>query len=302
MVTAASSHSSNEVEAYSKVLWALDYIPFISTGKQIVDLFFFYCWRPADLDQLPTFVYTYHQHLTNKDAFRYIAIIPVVGNLVLIISDVCQNLSEATSNLEQSDAVENNETDARHDPFVDSIYDRLRERLNEATQREREQLDQLRERLNEAEQFRAVEADEPEPIPQRIALRAEDFAGTVPYDRFDIPADIQAKADEIAILREKAEEDNIAIPQGFICLISHDVMSMPVFDYTHPSINAVNINNRDLRHLVDKTSLERAFASLQIVKCSLCRYPEDGRTERRNLLIDTALQDEILAYLRTNVV
>ena len=335
MATAATTtHSTTTIDTYSKVLWALDYVPIVSSVKQIVDLFFSHVWYPADPDQLPSFVYAYHQHLENKDTFRYISIIPVLGNLVLIIKDVFQCLGDEfeetnSDDLENPPSLRNNERDSDESPRPDPLnFNPIFARLNERLQREREQLDQLQEQIAQRERAqsdplrelterwnqRARELREriaqrererginllPE-APQRISLRPEEFVGTLPYDSANIPPEIQTKADEIAQLFERAEASNVHIPQGYICPISQEVMSIPVFDYTHPSINAVNINYRDLRHLVDKTSLEGMFASGRAVRCPACRHPESGQTARNNLRIDTAFQDEILEFLRRNI-
>ena len=91
-----------------------------------------------------------------------------------------------------------------------------------------------------------------------------------------------------------------------------EIMTIPVFDASHPAVqNALRaanaaggtssaLNNRDLRHAMEKDSLEAHMRSGGTARCPTCRHPERGSGIRReNLRIDTALQDEILQFLRT---
>ncbi len=149
----------------------------------------------------------------------------------------------------------------------------------------------------------AVPAPAARPRPGEIV-----FANTVPYDNHNIPADVQRKANEINRLKAGLNiPPGDAVPAGairwnipdneilpvFQCPISQELMSIPVFDKSHPAITAANVGNRDLRHILDKESLEGMFASGRSVRCPSCRHD----TQRRNLLIDTELQDTILAFL-----
>ena len=426
MPTVSAAHSVTTVETYSKIYWALDYVPIVSTGKQIVDLFFSRCWRPSAyaLDRVPSFVYAYHQHLIYKDDFRYISIIPVLGNLVLIIKDVYQELTAdvyrqehsepaleeiiegclaahnqyrinyrfehqdcagklAISRLLTQHAERGNEYAYEYlqdrrifgDPdcyyfimgwlvsrmqnFPDirignrTLQQSLTRAYQEGNSDQQAILLSRATRIAEAgrrdfmylvHKFYLIEGDrisamawleraaqagldlaiidlnwwreqlppDPPPIPAPIPpvpqpVRPEDFVGTVPYDLNNIPAEIQTKADEITALIERFENlpddvaEGIAVPEGYRCPISQEFMAIPIFDCSHPGINADNIANRNLRHLFDKTSLERVYAARVTLNCPTCRYPENERTDHANLRIDTALQDEILEFLRRNV-
>jgi hypothetical protein len=138
--------------------------------------------------------------------------------------------------------------------------------------------------------------------------------GTVPYMLNGIPQDVQQKADEIA--RLKLAFDNLAnspaIPPSYECPILADVMSIPVFDASHPDVQAAlhdanatsnsvttaALNNRDLRHIMDHTSFEGHMSVRNSGRtCPNCRHP----IQRGNMVIDTALQDQILQFLRNAV-
>lgn len=87
-ITEIDSYTSSEVQLYSQIFCALDYIPVVSSGKCLADLFFAHCWDPPEsLAELSSFSFAYYQTLNNKSEFRYIAFVPIVGNIVLILSD-----------------------------------------------------------------------------------------------------------------------------------------------------------------------------------------------------------------------
>lgn len=85
-VTTSAGHS----EAFARLLQITDYIPVASSVKAIVDLFAKRYWKPGSLDSLSSIKQTYYQHLNEKDNFRYIAAIPVLGNMILIVHDLYQ--------------------------------------------------------------------------------------------------------------------------------------------------------------------------------------------------------------------
>jgi hypothetical protein len=145
-----------------------------------------------------------------------------------------------------------------------------------------------------------------------------EIPGTVLYVQNAIPFDIQQKANEIN--RLKAQFATLATPPAVPAVYNDiitfdDFMSVPVFDVSHPAVqNAIRdaatggattaLNNRTLRHLFDKDALEAHIAtgrSWAPAKCPACRHPADGGIRREHLRIDTALQDEILGFLRTAV-
>jgi hypothetical protein len=136
--------------------------------------------------------------------------------------------------------------------------------------------------------------------------------GTVAYDQNAIPPVVQQKADEITRLRGQFAGLRNPPPIPLIyndIIMAEDFMAIPIFDASHPTVqNALSsgattaINNRDIRHLFDKEALEghiRAGSSWSPAKCPSCRHPEHGGIRRQYLRIDTALQDEILQFLRT---
>lgn len=138
--------------------------------------------------------------------------------------------------------------------------------------------------------------------------------GTVPYVQNAIPAEVLQKAQEINSLKGQfASMGNPPpVPEIFKDIITtDDFMEFPVFDASHPAVqNALSsgsteaINNRDLRHLFNKDTLEQHIQSGHSwapAKCPTCRHPEHGGIRPEFLRIDTALQDEILQFLRTKL-
>jgi hypothetical protein len=134
--------------------------------------------------------------------------------------------------------------------------------------------------------------------------------GTVRYVQNVIPADVQAKANEINRLKAifDALRPTPAVPLIYNDPISMEILAIPVFDASHPGVQnalrsgeSTRINNRDLRHILDKDSLEGQIRTLfPTPRCHICRHPNDYLGIRReHLRIDTALQDEILQFLRT---
>lgn len=134
--------------------------------------------------------------------------------------------------------------------------------------------------------------------------------GAVAYVQNNIPADVQQKAAEINRLKPlfDALAGAPAVPLIFNDPVNMEIMAIPVFDASHPAIQAAlqggvssSIDNRDVRHLLDKETMEAHIAahphSYAPAKCPTCRHPEHGGIRRENLMIDTALQDQILAFL-----
>lgn len=150
----------------------------------------------------------------------------------------------------------------------------------------------------------------PQPVPGAIP-------GTLAYDQYNIPQAVQDTANEIT--RLKAAFDNLpnppAIPDEYNCLIMTDIMSIPVFDSSHPAIqNALNaadstaLNNRGFRHFMDKDSFETHMTTNHPTVCPQCRHPAPAGVrwhynsiQRENMLIDTALQNEIRDFLNNAV-
>ncbi len=136
--------------------------------------------------------------------------------------------------------------------------------------------------------------------------------GTVAYVQNRVPADVQTKANEINRLKPlfEAMRPTPDVPLAYNDPINFEMMSIPVFDASHPAIQTaletgVSVDNRDIRHLLDKDTMEAHIAahpsSWSPAKCAICRHPEHGGIRRENLRIDTALQDQILAFLRNAV-
>jgi hypothetical protein len=150
------------------------------------------------------------------------------------------------------------------------------------------------------------------------------ISGTLPYIQDLIPVEVHQKADAISQLKTRFANLRPPpnVPAYFNCSVSMDFMEIPVFDASHPAVQdalrAVNtpgaaagafatLNNRVLRHSLDKDSLEQHFtANPRTAKCPTCRHAQRNEIgnemiNRRDLLIDTALQDEILGFLRRHV-
>jgi hypothetical protein len=148
--------------------------------------------------------------------------------------------------------------------------------------------------------------------------------GTVAYaqDVNNLPQEVRDKAQEIIDLTNNyfnlPEDTRPALPNQYECSVYATIISIPVFDASHPAVqnalraaqaaNATSadqaaLNNRDLRHIMDKVALEAHFTASRnnhrIANCPACRHPVSSDIERRNLLVDTAFQDEILQFLRT---
>jgi hypothetical protein len=136
----------------------------------------------------------------------------------------------------------------------------------------------------------------------------------LPFDPNQIiPQEVQTKADEIVRLRglfDAMDENNRpALPAGYECPISLSIISIPVFDASHPAVQAaflpgatVALNNRDNRHPIDLNEyIRNGTVGLNNDRCSICRHqPALHRNAAFNpyMRIDSALQDEILQFLR----
>lgn len=222
---------------------------------------------------------------------------------------------------------------ADRDPLARSALDTLRREVEE--QRRAQEDEQRRQRTDAERRERERQAREEERRRAEERNRAEaervererqallSVPGTIPYSQYSIPADVQDKADEIARLSTQFEAltNHPPIPQHFICPVTlSGLMKIPVFDASHRAVeNAMRaasalgagpeaqtaLNNRDIRHILDKDSIESHFTahphSYNPAKCPTCRHPEHGGMRRENLRIDTALQDEILSFLRAAV-
>jgi hypothetical protein len=122
-----------------------------------------------------------------------------------------------------------------------------------------------------------------------------DIFGTVPYRADAIPSDVETKSREIERLSLVCKKE---IPEKYKDQISDIPFLIPVFDASHPSVQK-DLHNRNYRHHMDKESLEALYASKRTAPtlCPECRHP----MKRKNLRIDTELQDEILMWLQGNV-
>jgi hypothetical protein len=143
---------------------------------------------------------------------------------------------------------------------------------------------------------------------------------TVAYVRGAIPLANQQKADEIVALKVRFDALAVApaIPAVFGDNILSDIMSIPVFDASHPGVQAglpalraavagaagavsTLSNYRTMQHMMDRDNLEAcidAGHSWAPAKCPICRHPEHGGIRREYLRIDTGVQDDILRFLR----
>ncbi len=124
--------------------------------------------------------------------------------------------------------------------------------------------------------------------PREASNIGNDIPNTVPYNASSIPAEVRRKAARIDTLKSSNPSNT---PGNFICPITQDIMSMPVFDASHPRAKELPQN----RHPIDQSSLEGYLTSTDIPKCVTCRHPENG--SMAHLRIDTGLQDQILSFL-----
>ena len=137
-------------------------------------------------------------------------------------------------------------------------------------------------------------------------------AGTVKYVLNSIPPLIFAKAQEIATLRDrfddlvaavKASGGKLECPPEYIDY-NEIIMKIPVFSAMHPRARessmsvteaaSIESSKRGWRHAIDSQTFEGQFRAA-LHNCSYCNRPIMNRD---NMLIDTDLQDQILAYLR----
>ena len=137
-----------------------------------------------------------------------------------------------------------------------------------------------------------------------------DIPGTVAFTQNAISADVQRKAAEIEVLIRKFDvlPNPPKSPESYLCPILCDFMKIPVFDASHPSVQASlatppdagNLNNsleahRTVRHTIESSAL---LSLTTPGKCPSCRHPRDGGMRREYMRINTQLQDEILQFLR----
>jgi hypothetical protein len=153
-------------------------------------------------------------------------------------------------------------------------------------------------------------------------IRGVDVAvpDTVAYVKDRVPTAIGQRANEIARLKPLFEAlgSPPAVPGTFNDPILFEIMTIPVFDASHPAVqsglaalrtaldsgNAVSTvlnDQRGMRHTMEKDSLETHIAgghSWAPAKCPQCRHPEHGGIKREFLRIDEGLQKEILTFLQ----
>jgi hypothetical protein len=160
-----------------------------------------------------------------------------------------------------------------------------------------------------------------QPSSPQTAISAE-IPGAVPYYRYNIPPEIQARAARITELRERLGID-VVFSDEYACGISREPMALPIFLRSHPQIqdarrvlleanrdvaagrqtdaqaiqNAqADLNNRSLRHLLDAESFEN-YMSRNGRSCPACREFIIGG----EMMIDVALQQQILDFLERTV-
>jgi hypothetical protein len=127
--------------------------------------------------------------------------------------------------------------------------------------------------------------------------------GTVPYVQNSIPAEIRTKGEQINRLKEQlerlpADRQPQNVPEIYKDnALLEDFMAVPVFDASHPEVQR-HLTDRNRRHALDAQSFERQMTMYNTIhNCPICRNPYN----RSSMRIDTALQDEMLAYLRRAV-
>ncbi len=73
---------------FKSALETMDYVPVISTVKNLGDIFAKAVWKP-DLETLSTHAKTYYEHIIDKSYLRCVLLlIPVVGNLLVWVIDL----------------------------------------------------------------------------------------------------------------------------------------------------------------------------------------------------------------------
>ena len=80
--------NSSTVDTYFQFFRSMDYVTIASSGKTIIDFFLFRFWNPKDFNKLSDFSKAYYNHLSDKESVRYIALIPIFGNAVVMVHDM----------------------------------------------------------------------------------------------------------------------------------------------------------------------------------------------------------------------
>lgn len=143
--------------------------------------------------------------------------------------------------------------------------------------------------------------------------------GTYPYayTPHRLLSTIYRRAHEITRLREvfAARNIQVQIPDRFKCSFSGKILSFPLFDPMHPEIqralqqrNETAIGDRNVRHYMEAEDFENHMTQLTpptdrvTGHCPRCQQQGSNQdVTRAPLLIDTALQYEILEFLREAV-
>ncbi len=130
--------------------------------------------------------------------------------------------------------------------------------------------------------------------------------GAIPYVQDHIPDDIQQKGREIARLKTLiANHALFYIPQRFrntaIYANASDILSImeiPVFDASHPFIQATLSLSYPHRHHMDVASFEDNMDRRGYCPELGCIHPSPASINRDHVMLDSFLQDEILTFLR----
>lgn len=81
--------NSTASQSFKSLLWATDYMLGLSSIKAVID-FAISFWNPNDFDQSSPYVQAYFEHLDEKKNSRYIAVLPIVGNVAVLVQDCYQ--------------------------------------------------------------------------------------------------------------------------------------------------------------------------------------------------------------------
>lgn len=121
------------------------------------------------------------------------------------------------------------------------------------------------------------------------------------YVRDGIPEEIQKKASRIKELKVLFGDGLLmAAPEGFHCLYSLGVMTIPVFDASHPHVQDLWSSAKEGGSAPNNFSIFQAMDSTVVestVDNVLNSLPGYHSIQSENLVIHAVLQDEILRWL-----
>jgi TPR repeat protein len=120
--------NSSTVDTYFQFFRSMDYVPIASSGKTIIDFFLSRFWNPKDFNKLSDFSKAYYNHLSDKESVRYIALIPIFGNAVVMVHDMRDFAVKQVKVIRERQSKENEEIGIR-----DALSDLVRKNPEQKT-------------------------------------------------------------------------------------------------------------------------------------------------------------------------